>query len=98
VILAPSPASSEERIPMPENITFEAVAERIAALMNVPAGLLTPETELRSVATESLLMVELVIDLQEEFDVVFTQADLRWARTLADLVGLLRGESHAVQE
>ena len=70
-------------------ITFECVAERISQTLNVPAAMLTPETTLRDLAADSFLLVEMAVDLQEEFDVIFTQADLREVSNLGQLVDLL---------
>jgi acyl carrier protein len=72
-------------------ITFECVAERISQTLNVPAAMLTPETTLRDLAADSFLLVEMAVDLQEEFDVIFTQADLREVANLGQLVDLLHG-------
>jgi acyl carrier protein len=74
-------------------VTFEAVVARLP----VPAAQLTPATPLTSLAVDSFELVELVIDLQEEFGVRLSQADLVGARTLGDLVALLRGKTHAAQ-
>ena len=79
-------------------ITFDAVAARLGTLLSVPADRLTPQTFLVDLAAESFELVEIVIDLQEEFGVTFTQADLRPILTLGDLVALLRGQTHAASE
>jgi acyl carrier protein len=36
------------------------------------------------------MLVEMIVDLQEEFDATFVQAQLREVSCLADLVGLLQ--------
>lgn len=81
---------------MPD-ITFEAVVARLGARLATPVARLTPTTPLTSLAVDSFELVELVIDLQEEFGVRFSQAELVGARTLGDLVALLRGKTHAAQ-
>ena len=78
----------DRRTAMP--ITFECVAERISQTLNVPAATLTPETTLRDLAADSFLLVEMAVDLQEEFDIIFTQADLREVSNLGQLVDLLQ--------
>jgi acyl carrier protein len=78
--------------------TFDAVAARLSALLSVPAAKLTPRTCLADLAADSFELVEIVIDLQEEFGVTFTQADLRPVLTLGDLVTLLRGQTHAASD
>lgn len=77
--------------PMPTTvITFGAVASRIAAVLHVPASTLTPATTLKDLAADSFMLVEMIVDLQEEFDAVFTQARLREVSNLGDLVALLQ--------
>jgi acyl carrier protein len=81
---------------MPD-ITFEAVVARLGSRLAIPAARLTPTTPLTSLAVDSFGLVEIVIDLQEEFGVRFGQAELVGARTLGDLVALLRGKTRAAQ-
>ncbi|MFC5031404.1 4'-phosphopantetheinyl transferase superfamily protein [Streptomyces sp. DSM 41987] len=71
------------------SVTFEDVAHRISATLSVPVDTLTPETNLRDLAADSFLLVEMAVDLQEEFDALFTQADLREVTTLGQLAGLV---------
>jgi acyl carrier protein len=87
----------ENAMPAP-TITFDTVAARLAALLSVPASRLTPQTFLADVAPDSLALVEIVIDMQEEFGVSFAQADLRPVLTLGDLVALLRAQNHAAPD
>jgi acyl carrier protein len=76
--------------PLPSTvITFDAVASRIASVLRVPADTLTPQTTVQDLAADSFMLVEMIVDLQEEFDVAFTQARLREVATLGDLVQLL---------
>lgn len=70
-------------------VTFELVAERIGTLLSMPAEKLTPETALQDLALDSFRMVETVVDLQEEFGSVFSQAELQQVSTLGDLFKLL---------
>jgi acyl carrier protein len=71
-------------------ITFETVASRIAEVLRVPASGLTPQTMIKDLAADSFMLVEMIVDLQEEFDAVFTQARLREAGSLGELVELLQ--------
>jgi acyl carrier protein len=85
-------AARLSRKPMPVNtITFETVASRVAGVLRVPASGLTPETAIKDLAADSFMLVEMIIDLQEEFDAVFTQARLREVGNLGELVELLQG-------
>jgi acyl carrier protein len=71
------------------SVTFDDVAHRISATLSLPVDSLTPETRLRDLAADSFLLVEMAVDLQEEFDALFTQADLREVTTLGQLAGLV---------
>lgn len=44
---------------------------------------------LTDLVTDSFRLVELAIDLQEEYDVMFGQADMKDLRTVGDLVALV---------
>jgi acyl carrier protein len=71
-------------------INFETVAAHLGTRPFVAGRRLTPQTSVATLSVDSLELVEIVIDLQEEFGVSLTQADLRAVRTLGDLVTLLR--------
>jgi acyl carrier protein len=70
-------------------ISFAAVVERIGTLTPLPARAVTPQTLLRDLVRESFALVELTVDLQEEFTVYFTQRELSDVATLGDLTALL---------
>jgi len=74
-------------------ITFEEVAARIGSTLSIPAGDLSPGTTLQELAADSFLLVEMVVDLQEEFDSMFTQAELRQITTLGELADLVRANA-----
>lgn len=76
-------------------VTFDLVAERISEILSVPVDKLTPQTALNDLALDSFQMVETVVDLQEEFDSIFTQAALSQVSTLGELTELLRLQGHA---
>jgi acyl carrier protein len=69
--------------------TVDDVTAKVAALLHVPVERVRPDTPLSELITDSFLLVELVIDLQEEYAVRFEQDDVRRARTVADVVTLL---------
>jgi acyl carrier protein len=71
-------------------VTFDLVAERIGEILSVPADKLTPQTALNDLALDSFQLVETVVDLQEEFDSIFTQAALKQVSTLGELTELLQ--------
>jgi acyl carrier protein len=73
-----------------QTITFEAVTSRIAEVLRIQASTLTPQTMIKDLAADSFMLVEMIVDLQEEFDAVFTQARLREIGNLSELVELLQ--------
>jgi acyl carrier protein len=75
--------------------TTDDVARQIAALLRVPADRVRPDTLLADLITESFLLVELVIDLQEEFGVRFLQDDVAKVRTVEDVANLVALRSGA---
>jgi acyl carrier protein len=84
------PTTTRSTHHMPTTITFDQVAERVSATLSVPVEKLTPDTSLDELAVDSFRLVEMVVDLQEEFDSMFTQAELKQLSTLGELVELLR--------
>jgi acyl carrier protein len=83
--------------------TFELVAERISITLGIPVERISPATTLKNLAVDSFLLVEMAVDLQEEFDAIFTQESLQRVVTVADLVDLLNSSqaesvrAHAAQ-
>ncbi|MBO0852332.1 MAG: 4'-phosphopantetheinyl transferase superfamily protein [Nocardia sp.] len=71
-------------------ITFDDVADRIYQLLSIQPGTLTPASKVRELAADSFQLVEMIIDVQEEFDVIIDRDQLAGVETLGDLVDLLR--------
>ncbi len=65
------------------------VVGRIAEVVRRPAATLRPDTELAAVAPDSFVLVEIVIELQEEFGVRFEHDDMTGLHTVGDVVALL---------
>ena len=62
------------------------VRARIGAFLKVPPERLGDEVPLQSLVAESFMLVQLVIDLQEEFPARLVQEDLAGVLTVGDLV------------
>ncbi len=62
---------------------------RIAALLRFPAERIADETVLTDLVTDSFVLVEMVVELQEEFGVQFVQEDLGRVTTFGDLAHLV---------
>jgi acyl carrier protein len=64
----------------------EKIREKIAAFVNQPAAKITDDRILAELVAESFLLVELVIELQEEFHARLMQEDLQSVKTVGDLI------------
>jgi len=64
----------------------------IAKLLNIPSDRVKPETNLRDLVQDSFALVEVVIDLQDQMGVAFTQTDFRDVMTVKDLADLFSRE------
>lgn len=68
----------------------DPVLDRIAQVLHRSAASLTPATELAAIAPDSFVLVELVIELQDEFGVRFDHEDMADLRTVGDVLALVR--------
>lgn len=73
--------------------TTEEVIVRIAEVLGVPAARVRPEVALADLVAESYPLVEMAIELQDDYDVIFTQADLSAVSTVGDLAELVRSRA-----
>jgi acyl carrier protein len=73
---------------MPE-VTFSEVLDRISTLVPLPSVPPTIDTALGDIVRESFTLVEVVVDLQEEFSIFFTQEEMSQVVTLGDLTALV---------
>ena len=64
----------------------EAVRGRISTFLRLQAGKAADGAVLTDLVTESFVLVQLVIDLQEEFGIRLSGEDLREVRTVGDLI------------
>jgi acyl carrier protein len=79
-------------------ITLDDVVRKIAELSGGSGGpadadAITLDTRLDSLVSDSFALVEMAIALQEDFDVIFTQDDLRDATTVGQIFDLIRRAS-----
>lgn len=72
--------------------TAEVVA-RIAEVLGVPESRVRPDVPLGDLVAESYPLVEMAIELQDDYDVIFTQADLSAVSTVGDLAELVRSRA-----
>ena len=67
-------------------ISPAAVKQRMAAFLRQPEERLGDETALASLVHESFVLIQLVMDLQEEFGARLMQDDLREVTTVGELI------------
>lgn len=68
--------------------TREAVRTLIVEILDLPTEKAGDTTELASLVHNSFLLVELIIELQETFDVRFGQAEMQAVRSIGQLIDL----------
>ena len=65
------------------------IREKMAEVLGRESSAIEDDAELTSLVNSSFVLVELVIELQEEFDVRFNQADMNEVTTVHDLIKLV---------
>ncbi len=70
------------------SVTEQDIKAKIAELLKVPEERVEDKTVLKELVTDSFLLVEMVIELQEVFHVRLVQDDLREVQTVTDLTSL----------
>lgn len=74
------------------NIKSEEIKNRIAEVLNISVEQFNDETILKDLVTDSFLLVEMAIELQEDFQVRFSQEDLKEVETIGDLIFLIKNK------
>jgi acyl carrier protein len=69
--------------------SFTELAQKVAAVTSLPASGLAPDTAIADLALDSMTTVELVVDLQEDYDIALSREDFAEVRTLGDLADLV---------
>lgn len=67
-----------------------AIIRIVAGLVTADDGDISSSTPLTDLVADSFSLVQLAIDVQEEFDVIFYADDLAEVQNVGDLVGLIR--------
>jgi acyl carrier protein len=86
VALALSDSWKVDEVP---TVDFDQMASRISSLISVPIERLSPDATVAELVPDSFMFIEVAVDLQEEFDIILTQHDLKDVHTLGDLAALL---------
>ncbi len=69
------------------------VKEHISKILKVPITRLADHTNLSDLVTDSFVLVDMVIELQEEFDILLVQDDLKQVKTVGDLISLFESKA-----
>jgi acyl carrier protein len=72
--------------------TFDMVADRIASALSVPRESVLPGAHLKEIAPDSLALIELIVDLQEEFDIILSHEQIDAVQTIGDLLSVLQAQ------
>lgn len=73
----------------------ESVKQSMSEILKQPVGKLEDEAVLRDLVTDSFVLIDMVIELQDDYDVLLVQDDLKAVKTVGDLVKLLEKKSPA---
>jgi len=73
----------------------DKVRQKIASVLDFDVDAIADEAELTSLVNSSFKLVELVIELQEEFDVRFNQEDINAVSNTGQLIDLVVSRSTA---
>lgn len=68
---------------------IDDIRRRIAALLEVSEERATPDTELADLVADSFRLVEMAIEVQDDYGVIFGQADVARLRTVGELADLI---------
>jgi acyl carrier protein len=69
--------------------TPDDIRRRIAAILDVAEERATPEADLADLVADSFRLVEMAIEIQDDYDVMFGQQDVARLRTVGDLAALV---------
>ena len=70
-------------------VSVDDIRLKMAEVLELPESRVRPDAVLADLVSDSFLLVEMAIELQEHYDVMFGQDDMRDLRTVADLAGLV---------
>jgi acyl carrier protein len=73
--------------------TVDEIRQRIAEALGVSESRVQPDVVLTDLVSDSYRLVEMAIELQDDYDVIFSQADLSEITTVGDLADLVRTRS-----
>ena len=76
-------------------MTFEAIFDRLAGIvaekLNIDRATVKPESTMQDLGADSLDMVEIVMRIEEEFNIEINDADAERLHTLQEVVEYIKG-------
>ena len=78
------------------NVQPDNIKNRIAEVLNISKDKFNDETTLKDLVSDSFLLVEMAIELQEDFEIRLTQEDLKMIVTIGDLISLINDKKSRV--
>ena len=66
----------------------ELIKTQMSGILNLPVESLEDDADLASLVNNSFILIELIIELQEEYNVRFGQSDMQDVNTVGELVNL----------
>ena len=73
----------------------QSVRDKISQILKQPVASVRDDVMLTDLVRESFVLIELAIELQEDYDVQFGQDDLNTVRTVADVLELVANRAEA---
>ena len=73
----------------------QSVRDKISQILKQPVASVRDDVMLTDLVRESFALIELAIELQEDYDVQFGQDDLNTVRTVADVLELVANRAEA---
>ena len=70
-------------------LTIDDIRRRIASILEISEHRATPDADLADLVADSFRLVEMAIELQDDYDVMFGQQDVAQLRTVGDLAALI---------
>ncbi|MBC7660569.1 MAG: acyl carrier protein [Chitinophagaceae bacterium] len=73
--------------------TAEKIRQEMAKVLHLNIDAIKDEYPLKTLVAESFLLIELVIELQDTFDIIISQDELPKIETVANLIEMIISKS-----
>ena len=73
----------------------DAVKGKVAEFLKIPVSKIDDSMSLKGMVRDSFMLVELLIELQEEFGIHLSQMDVEKVDTISELTDLILQRAHA---